>query len=95
MQNSLKFLSCQRLSFLFSDRLLCVYLLEAACLAQEHIPLNWLEDAALDFGMPMGPLDLLDEVGLDTAVMVAETLQGKYGQRILLPAVLFKVKELG
>lgn len=77
------------------NRLLCCYLLEAARLAEARVPLNWLEDAALEFGMPMGPLDLLDEVGLDVAVMVAEALNAAHGDRILLPKVLTRVKELG
>lgn len=77
------------------NRLLCCYLLEAARLCEERVPLDWLEETALEFGMPMGPLDLLDEVGLDTAIMVAETLHARYGERILLPPVLFKVKSLG
>jgi 3-hydroxyacyl-CoA dehydrogenase/enoyl-CoA hydratase/3-hydroxybutyryl-CoA epimerase len=77
------------------NRLLCCYLLEAARLSEARVPLNWLEDVALDFGMPMGPLDLLDEVGLDVALMVAETLNSVHGERISLPPVLDKVKKLG
>ncbi len=77
------------------NRLLCCYLLEAARLAESGVPLDWLETAALDFGMPMGPLALLDEVGLDVAVMVAETLNSKFGARATLPLVLTKVKQSG
>ncbi len=77
------------------NRLLCCYLLEAARLAESGVALDWLESAALDFGMPMGPLALLDEVGLDVAVRVAETLNLKFGERATLPAVLTKVKHSG
>lgn len=77
------------------NRLLCCYLLEAARLAESGVPLAWLETAALDFGMPMGPLALLDEVGLDVSVMVAETLNLKFGERATLPLVLTKVKQSG
>ena len=33
-----------------------------------------LDDAMLEFGMPMGPMRLLDEIGLDVAIHVAKTL---------------------
>jgi 3-hydroxyacyl-CoA dehydrogenase/enoyl-CoA hydratase/3-hydroxybutyryl-CoA epimerase len=77
------------------NRLLCCYLLEAARLAGDGVPLDWLEESALDFGMPIGPLELLDEVGLDVAVMVAEALKTTHGERIALPETLRQVKELG
>ncbi|PWT97121.1 MAG: hypothetical protein C5B53_08490 [Candidatus Melainabacteria bacterium] len=77
------------------NRLLCCYLLEASRLAEERVPLDWLESVALDFGMPMGPLDLLDEVGLDVGIKVAEALRATHGERIFVPPVLEKVKALG
>jgi 3-hydroxyacyl-CoA dehydrogenase/enoyl-CoA hydratase/3-hydroxybutyryl-CoA epimerase len=40
-------------------------------------------DAALkDFGMPMGPLELLDEVGFDVALHAARSLHAAYGERM-------------
>jgi len=77
------------------NRLLCVYLLEAARLAESGIPLNWIEEAAIDFGMPMGPLSLLDEVGLDIAFKVADALYKGCGERLTPPVVLEKVKAIG
>jgi 3-hydroxyacyl-CoA dehydrogenase/enoyl-CoA hydratase/3-hydroxybutyryl-CoA epimerase len=77
------------------NRLLCCYLLAAARLAESGVPLDWIEEAALDFGMPIGPLALLDEVGIDVAMVVAQTLQTHYGGQIVLPPVLEKVKGLG
>jgi 3-hydroxyacyl-CoA dehydrogenase/enoyl-CoA hydratase/3-hydroxybutyryl-CoA epimerase len=80
---------------LLVNRILCCYLLEAARLAESTVPLNWLEDAALEFGMPMGPLTLMDEIGLDVATMVAETLNAVHGERIALPPVMHASQKAG
>lgn len=77
------------------NRLLCCYILEAARLAEQGVPLNWIEEAALDFGMPLGPWGVTDEVGMDVALLVADSLQAKIGERFTKPAVLKGVKEIG
>jgi 3-hydroxyacyl-CoA dehydrogenase/enoyl-CoA hydratase/3-hydroxybutyryl-CoA epimerase len=77
------------------NRILTRYLLETASLAQEEIPLNWIEQAALEFGMPMGPLELLDEVGLDIALKVARSLNTKLDNRMELSPLLNQVEDLG
>src|SRR5690606_42013887 len=51
--------------------------------------------AMLDFGMPMGPLRLLDEVGLDVAVHVAKTLSAAFPDRMRIPEVAAKLAEKG
>src|SRR4051812_27864093 len=45
----------------------------------------------LDFGMPMGPMRLLDEVGIDVGLHVAQTLAAHYGDRMAIPATLEKM----
>jgi 3-hydroxyacyl-CoA dehydrogenase/enoyl-CoA hydratase/3-hydroxybutyryl-CoA epimerase len=45
----------------------------------------------LDFGMPMGPLRLIDEVGLDVAQDVAATLAAAFPDHMRLPAILKKM----
>jgi 3-hydroxyacyl-CoA dehydrogenase len=77
------------------NRLLCCYVLEAARLAEQGVPLDWIDEAAVDFGMPMGPLALLDEVGLNVAFKVAAVLQEGLGPRYAPPAVLARVEALG
>jgi len=77
------------------NRLLACYLLEAARLAESGVPLNWIDKAAIDFGMPLGPLTLLDEIGLDLALSIAKTLSQATGGRVALPSVLSKVETLG
>ncbi len=56
------------------NRILMPYLIEAVTLAQEGIPLKVIDDAATDFGMPMGPIELADTVGLDICLHVARNL---------------------
>jgi len=56
------------------NRILMPYLLEAVLLVQEGIPLKTIDEAATDFGMPMGPIELADTVGLDICLHVANNL---------------------
>lgn len=56
------------------NRILMPYLMEAVALVEEGIPLKAIDDAATDFGMPMGPIELADTVGLDICLKVAENL---------------------
>ncbi|MFT5467956.1 MAG: 3-hydroxyacyl-CoA dehydrogenase/enoyl-CoA hydratase/3-hydroxybutyryl-CoA epimerase [Verrucomicrobiales bacterium] len=56
------------------NRILMPYLLMAGKLFDRGIDGRLIDDAMLDFGMPMGPLRLLDEIGLDVALHVAKTL---------------------
>lgn len=56
------------------NRILMPYLMEAVILAQEGVPLKVIDDAATDFGMPMGPIELADTVGLDICLHVAKNL---------------------
>lgn len=77
------------------NRLLTCYLLETARMVEEGVPLNWIDECAVEFGMPMGPLALLDEVGLDLAVTIAEKLHESFGERMRPPAILQAVPKLG
>ncbi len=56
------------------NRLLMPYLLEAVILLEEGIPQEAIDQAATEFGMPMGPIQLADTVGLDICLAVAEIL---------------------
>ncbi len=59
------------------NRLLMPYLLEAVLLAEEGVSVAAIDGAARQFGMPMGPLLLADQVGLDIVLSVAETLSAQ------------------
>ncbi|HEY6484049.1 MAG TPA: 3-hydroxyacyl-CoA dehydrogenase NAD-binding domain-containing protein [Steroidobacteraceae bacterium] len=56
------------------NRVLMPYLHEAMFAAQEGIPLETIDQAAVDFGMPMGPIELADVVGLDVAAHVGQII---------------------
>ncbi|HEV8481490.1 MAG TPA: 3-hydroxyacyl-CoA dehydrogenase NAD-binding domain-containing protein [Candidatus Eisenbacteria bacterium] len=56
------------------NRLLMPYLEEALRLFQAGVPMDELDRALVGFGMPMGPMELIDEVGLDVAAKVAHVL---------------------
>jgi 3-hydroxyacyl-CoA dehydrogenase/enoyl-CoA hydratase/3-hydroxybutyryl-CoA epimerase len=56
------------------NRILMPYLMEAVLLEAEGTPPAAIDRAATDFGMPMGPVQLADTVGLDICLHVAEIL---------------------
>ena len=56
------------------NRILAPYMGEAMALAQEGVALPAIDRAAVDFGMPMGPVELVDSVGLDVALHVSKVL---------------------
>lgn len=56
------------------NRVLMPYLIEAIMLLNENIASEDIDQAALEFGMPMGPIELADTVGLDICLSVAEHL---------------------
>jgi len=61
------------------NRVLTPYLVEAMILCDEGVPRDTIDRAARDFGMPMGPLELADRVGLDIGLAVAKTLKTELG----------------
>ena len=64
------------------NRVLGPYLNEAGWMLAEGVGIDAIDAALVDFGMPMGPLRLLDEVGLDVARHAAETLHESFGERM-------------
>lgn len=75
------------------NRVLFPYLLEAATAFAEGIPGRAIDSAATRFGMPMGPIELIDTVGLDVAASVAAELGPFLGVQI--PASLASGPEPG
>ncbi len=70
------------------NRILVPYLLEACCRFADGVSPTEIDEAMLDFGMPMGPLRLLDEIGLDVGKHVAETLTTAFPNRMALPPLM-------
>jgi 3-hydroxyacyl-CoA dehydrogenase/enoyl-CoA hydratase/3-hydroxybutyryl-CoA epimerase len=57
------------------NRILMPYLNEAVILVSEGLKIEQVDRAMKRFGMPMGPLELLDQIGLDVAAHVAQSMQ--------------------
>jgi len=78
------------------NRLLVPYLIEAMFLLEEGMSIETVDRAYVrEFGMPMGPFRLIDEVGLDVCVKVAKIFRESLGDRIELPAVMSKFGATG
>ncbi len=56
------------------NRALTPYLLEAITLLEEGVDRKHIDTAAKNFGMPMGPIELVDQIGLDVCVHVADMM---------------------
>ncbi len=65
------------------NRALTPYMLEAMVMLDERIDQVTIDAAAEKFGMPMGPIELADQVGLDICLAVGDMLRSKFGD--LLP----------
>lgn len=75
------------------NRILLPYLLESVRLLESGIPAGAIDKAAVDFGMPMGPIELADTVGLDVCLYGAESLS--HYLKVSIPAELQKRVEAG
>ena len=73
------------------NRVLMPYMMEALLAAEDGVPLPVIDKAAKRFGMPMGPVELADTVGLDVALNVARILGQAYG--IPVPEKLVEMVE--
>ena len=71
------------------NRVLFPYMLEAGTAYAEGIPGPAIDKAAVKFGMPMGPIELIDTVGLDVAAGVGRELAPFLGLQV--PAALSQV----
>ena len=74
------------------NRVLFPYLLEAAQLYERGIEASKIDDALTAWGMPMGPLRLIDEIGVDITLDIADTLEAAYDARDASPQILRKMQ---
>ena len=77
------------------NRILMPYLREAMHLLEEGYPLRDIDAAMRRFGMPMGPFEVLDEVGLDVAVKVGAILGRAFPDRMQAAPMLEKLVAAG
>jgi len=73
------------------NRILGPYLNEAGYLLRETGNIEGIDRAFVEFGMPMGPLRLLDEVGLDVAMKAGNVLAAAFGERAASSGVVEKL----
>ena len=79
----------------YTSRILAPYMNEAAQLLVEGAAIEEIDRALGDFGFPVGPIVLLDEVGIDVGAKVATIMHQAFGERMGAPEALSKVVEAG
>lgn len=77
------------------NRLLLPYMNEAAYLLETGMGPEQIDRLVEGFGMPMGPVELADQVGIDVGVKVAHILQDAFGARMRVADILEDVKQKG
>lgn len=77
------------------NRILLSYMNEAGFLFEEGMDMIRIDGIARNFGMPVGPVELIDEVGIDVGYKVAKILEAHYGPRMHVAPILEKVKAKG
>jgi 3-hydroxyacyl-CoA dehydrogenase/enoyl-CoA hydratase/3-hydroxybutyryl-CoA epimerase len=79
----------------YVNRILAPYINEAGKLLDEGCAIDAIDDALLAFGFPVGPITLLDEVGLDIAGKSGKIMLNSFGARMTPSLSLQKVLEAG
>ncbi len=78
------------------NRLLLPYMAEAAFLLEEGMAIEVVDVAYVkDFGMPMGPFALMDEVGLDVCYKVLKIFKKAFGDRMEISKILDGLEKSG
>jgi 3-hydroxyacyl-CoA dehydrogenase/enoyl-CoA hydratase/3-hydroxybutyryl-CoA epimerase len=77
------------------NRILGPYLIEAARLVAEGIPIEVVDRAMVRFGFPVGPLTLLDEVGLDVVAKGGVVMHEAFGERMAPAPSVARMLEAG
>ncbi len=75
----------------YTSRILAPYLNEATYLVTEGVPIEAVDYALVDWGWPVGPIQLLDEVGIDVALHVGPILFKAFGARLATPPAMDKL----
>ncbi len=91
-------IACRSAPGFMVNRVLTPYMFEAMLAACEGVPQAAIDRAAVDFGMPMGPIELIDVVGLDVAAHVGEIIAAQLHRPVTaIPRLseLIAAKKLG
>jgi 3-hydroxyacyl-CoA dehydrogenase/enoyl-CoA hydratase/3-hydroxybutyryl-CoA epimerase len=79
----------------YTTRILAVYLNEAGKLLDEGASVEAIDKALVDFGFPVGPITLIDEVGIDVGGKVGQVMFDAFGARVTPAESLRRVVESG
>lgn len=79
----------------YTSRILAPYVNEAAFMFSEGAAVEDVDQALVGFGFPVGPLQLLDEVGIDVGKKVAHVMHDAFGERLAPPKGFEKLMESG
>jgi 3-hydroxyacyl-CoA dehydrogenase/enoyl-CoA hydratase/3-hydroxybutyryl-CoA epimerase len=79
----------------YVNRILTPYISESGRLLDEGVAIETIDRALVDFGFPVGPITLIDEVGLDIAGKVGQIMFDAFGSRFAPSAALRSVIEAG
>jgi 3-hydroxyacyl-CoA dehydrogenase/enoyl-CoA hydratase/3-hydroxybutyryl-CoA epimerase len=79
----------------FVNRILAPYINEAGRMLDEGVAIDAIDTAMLDFGFPVGPITLLDEVGIDIAGKSGAVMSAAFGDRLQPSQSLGKVLGAG
>ncbi|WOT04027.1 fatty acid oxidation complex subunit alpha FadJ [Shewanella youngdeokensis] len=75
----------------YVNRILALYMNEAAQMLLEGQGIDHLDKALVKFGFPVGPITLLDEVGIDVGAKIAPILTAELGERFKAPSAFDKL----
>jgi 3-hydroxyacyl-CoA dehydrogenase / enoyl-CoA hydratase / 3-hydroxybutyryl-CoA epimerase len=75
----------------YTSRALAAYMNEASWMLEEGLAIEALDGAMTAFGFPVGPVTLLDEVGIDVGAKVAKVMQHHFGERMSPPPSMARV----
>jgi 3-hydroxyacyl-CoA dehydrogenase/enoyl-CoA hydratase/3-hydroxybutyryl-CoA epimerase len=79
----------------YTTRILSAYMNEAGRMLDEGVKVDALDEALVEFGFPVGPITLMDEVGLDVAGKVGATMVESFGARMAPGTGVRRVVESG
>jgi len=77
------------------NRILSPYLNEAGVMIEEGVPVDLIDRTMTRWGFPVGPVALMDEVGLDVAQKASKVMHAAFGERLAPPAAIGRMIEDG
>ncbi|RZA13337.1 MAG: hypothetical protein EOP10_29900, partial [Proteobacteria bacterium] len=79
----------------YTTRALAFFLAEASLLLEEGSNIEEIDQALTDFGFPVGPITLMDEVGIDVGIHVLDEMRDAFPERVKLPHGLDAIQKSG